>query len=243
MNLERLPSPEEVARSAADAVARAVAARRDARLVLPAGATPVPLLAEVVRRCHDSELDLSGAHLFQLDELVGVAAADPRSFHSFLRTHLLDHVERLAGRDHLLDGASEVPEHEIERHAETLAALGGADLVLLGLGLNGHVAFNEPGSSAEDGARVVELHEATVRKLEPVFGAEAVPRRGLTLGLREILAARELVLLVTGEGKAPILRRVLEGATACPASLLLSHPSLTVLADSRALPEHAPLRS
>jgi len=242
MRLERLPSREDVARRAADAFARAVAARHDARIVLPAGATPVPIYAELVRRCRDSELDLSGAHLFQLDELVGVPPEDARSFHAFLRAHLLDHVDRRADRDHLLDGASDVPTEEIARHGAALADLGGADLVLLGLGRNGHIAFNEPGSRATDGARVVELHDATVQALQAGFAREAVPRHGLTLGLREIMTSRELVLVVTGTSKAAILRDLLTGdaGASLPASLIVSHPSLTILADAEAHPDSVP---
>lgn len=236
MRLERFPGPEDVARRAADIVARTVAARRDARLVLPAGGTPVPTYAELARRCGEGVLDLSGAHLFQLDELAGVAPADARSFHAFLREHLLDRVDRQPERDHLLDGASDDPEGEVARHAAALADVGGADLVLLGLGRNGHVAFNEPGSDADDGARVVELHDATRTALADRFGPDEAPMRGLTLGLREILATREVVLIVTGAGKADVLRDLVEGTddAALPASCLARHPSLTILADADA---------
>jgi glucosamine-6-phosphate deaminase len=242
MRLEQLPRAEDVAMVAADAVARAVAARHDARIVLPAGATPVPTYAEVVKRCRDGALDLSGAHLFQLDELVGVAPGDPRSFHSFLRTHLLDRLVRDADRHHLLDGASDDPAGEIARHAGLLADLGGADLALLGLGLNGHVAFNEPGSGAKDGTRVVGLHDTTRSGLEHRFASEAVPTQGMTLGLREVLASRQLVLIVTGAEKAGILDDLLGGGASAslPASHLLAHPALTILADAEASPVHAP---
>jgi len=239
MILERLPSSEEVARGTADAVARAIDRRKDARIVLPAGGTPVPVYAELVRRCQASELDLSAAHLVQLDELVGVPQDDPRSFCAFLRTHLLDRIERVQGRDHLLNGGFGHPKEEAARHAAALATLGGADLVLLGLGQNGHVAFNEPGSDVAEGARVVKLHDATIDSIRSAFPDGSEPLDGLTLGLREIVAGRDLVMIVTGTSKAAILTRLLQGTVdaACPASLILSHPSLRILADFQAAPD------
>ena len=241
MDLERLETPEEVASRAADRVQAVLAAEPEAAVVLPAGATPLPLYAELVRRARAGTLDLSRAHLFQLDELAGVGPADPRGFHALLRARLLDLVPRLPGRDHLLDGAAADPGREIVRHARELAEQGGARLAVLGLGRNGHVAFNEPGSTRADGARVVELAPPTRAALAGAFGAGA-PRRGLTLGLAELLAARELLLLVTGSAKAASLAALLataEGAaehSLPPAALLREHPRLSVIADREAWP-------
>ena len=112
-----LATADDVARAVADRVAALLAEKPDAALVLPAGATPRPLYAELVRRVAAGALDLGRAHLFQLDEYVGPGADDPRSFHAFLRHELLDHITRVPGRDHLLDGAAADPKLEIAAHA------------------------------------------------------------------------------------------------------------------------------
>ncbi len=219
-------------RTVADVVARVIADRPDARLVLPAGATPIPLYAELVARSRRGGIDLSHAHVFQLDELVGVGRDDPRSFRRFLRTQLLDHVPRSADRDHLFDGGAESPDREITRHVAALDALGGADLVVLGLGPNGHVGYNEPGSAIDAPARVVALARDTRAGLARSFAGDA-PSHGITLGLREIRAAREIVMLVTGRKKREPLRRLRRATPdpAFPASWLLDHPAFTIVAD------------
>ncbi len=235
MKLERLPSSADVARAVARLLV-ATAHRREAVLVLPAGGTPLPLYRELTRGRARGELDLSRAHVFQLDELVGVAAVDPRSFQSFLRHSLLDPLGRRAPRGHLLDGAAQDPVREIERHAQELERLGGADLVLLGIGRNGHVAFNEPGSTRDAPSRVVDLAPETLEALRGVFPESELPHRGMTLGLREIAGARRVVVIATGPSKAAILGSVLGRAPTPerPASLLLGHADLRVFADPEA---------
>lgn len=234
MQLERLPDARAVASRCADLVAEVVRAKPDAVLLLPAGATPVPLYAELVRRTRAGALDLARARPFQLDELVGPGPLDPRGFHAFLQQHLVRPLGLAAGF-HGLDGAAREPAAEIERHRRALAALGAPDLVLLGLGRNGHVAFNEPGSSESCTARVVELAPATQHELRARFGDDG-PRRGVTLGLAEIAAARRIVMLVTGASKSAILAHVRRGPPSSerPATLLARHAHFLVLADEAA---------
>ena len=181
-------------------------------------------------------LDLRRAHIFQLDELVGVGPDDARSFHHLLREHFLSPTGHPAERTHLLDGAAADPAAEIVRHARDLEDLGGADLAVLGIGLNGHVAFNEPGSTLDSPARQLELAETTVRSMNGAFRDRETPRLGITLGLREIAASREVCVLATGASKADVLHALLtkEPTSALPASLLLSHPAVTVLTDEPA---------
>ena len=225
-----------MAERCADLVAEVVRARPEAVLLVPAGSTPVPLYAELARR----GADLARTRLFQLDELVGVAQADERSFHGFFQRHLVRPLD-LARAFRGLDGAARDPAVEIERHRVALEEAGGADLALLGLGQNGHVAFNEPGSRLSDAARAVELDERTRAGLANAFPS-AAPRRGITLGLREIAEARRVVLLVTGASKAAILRALVSEPPTprCPASLLAAHPDCVVLADRAACAGLAP---
>ena len=234
MRLERLADAQAVALRAADLVAETLATNPDAVLLAPAGRTPVPFYAELVRRVRAGSLDLSRAHFFQLDELLGVPPDDPRSFHAFLREHLAGPLG-LTETFHGLDGSAPDPAAEIERHRTRLEERGPADLVLLGLGRNGHVAFNEPGVAPGDRARVVALAASTLNGLANSF-PNGVPRKGLTLGMAEIAAGRDIALLVTGPSKREVLARVLRGpaVTECPASLLGGHDALVVLADAAA---------
>ena len=129
MKVERYPTAEDVAVRAADLVAATLAEKPTATLVLPAGGTPLPLYAELARRQRAGAIDLGRAHLFQLDELIGLSAGDERSFRSFLTRHLLDSIGAVTERTHLLDGGTSDPGAEIARHARALAERGGADLV------------------------------------------------------------------------------------------------------------------
>ena len=191
--------------------------------------------AELVRRGRSGELDLSRAHLFQLDELLGVGPDDARGFHGFFLEHLVRPLG-LGRRFHALDGRARDPAREIERHAGALAELGPADLVVLGLGQNGHVAFNEPGSGLDDPARVVALGARTLEGLRHQFANDGCPTAGLTLGLREIAAGKRVVMLVTGAAKGEMLKSVLRGEEnrEHPATLLARHPRFVVLADEAA---------
>ena len=234
MQLVACASAEDLALRCADRIAALLARRSEPVLLLPAGRTPIPLYEELVRRQKDGVLDLSRAHLFQLDELVGVEPADPRSFQRFLRQHLVDPAGLSEARLHLLDGASPDPEGEIARHGASLAALGGGDLAVLGLGTNGHVAFNEPGSRATDGARRVRLATATREGLRSAFSPAAPPVEGITLGIAELLACEAIDLLVLGSSKAGVLKELLSGSSSLPASLLGTHADLHIFADDAA---------
>lgn len=239
MHLESHSDAQSAAKRAADLVQETLRAKAEAILLLPAGATPVPLYAELVRRARTKGLDLSRSRLFQLDELLGVRMDDARSFHAFLVQHLVGPLG-LGANFHGLDGAAGDPAGEIERHRRTLSEHAPADLVLLGLGRNGHVAFNEPGSALTDAARVVTLAPTTLEGLRHPFPDDC-PTRGLTLGLAEIAAGRRIAMLVTGAAKRERLRELQEGRPRSenPATLLASHPRFLVLADPEALGQTA----
>lgn len=176
---------------------------------------------------------------FNLDEYVGLGPADPRSFAAFMARHLLTPLDLDPAQVRLPDGLAADPDGEARRYGRELAAAGGIGLQLLGLGLNGHVGFNEPPCPAEAPCRCVRLSASTRRQNAGAFAGDpqAVPERAITLGLAEILQARRILLLVTGAAKAPILRQLLEGSPgpALPASWLHGHPDCTLVADAAAL--------
>lgn len=218
---------------AAELVANRIRARTHLRLLLPTGHTPRGLYAALRDHARDGSLPSERVTVLGLDEYLGLGADDPRSFRAELDVELSGIP---LGRREALDGAAVDPEVEAARYQAVLDAAP-IDLAVLGLGHDAHVAFNEPGAGAKDGVRRVALHPSTIAAAAEGFGgAEHVPREALTVGPRTLLAARELLLIVTGSDKAVALEQALEGpiGSDVPASLLRGHPCLTVLCDRAA---------
>ncbi len=225
-----LEHPRRVASLGAELVANRLRARPHPRLILPTGHTPLGMYEALRAHAADGSLPAEGATLFQLDEYLGLDPADERSYRAYLRRELRGVG---FGTVHGLDGAAPDPQAEAARHQARLDAAP-VDLVVLGLGRDGHVAFDEPGSAARDGVRRVRLHATTREDAAADFGGiDRVPEEALTVGLRTLLAARELIMLVSGDAKALALRTMLEAPPSpdCPASLLRAHPRLTVICD------------
>lgn len=181
---------------------------------------------------------LAGWSSFNLDEYVGLGPADPGSFAAEMAAALATPLGLVPGQLQLPDGLAADPDAEAQRYSAALAAAGGIGLQLLGLGSNGHVGFNEPPCPADAPCRCLPLSAATRQQNAGAFGGEpaAVPERAITLGTAQILAARRVLLVVTGSAKAEILRRTLQEppSPAVPASWLQRHPQFTVLVDAAA---------
>ncbi len=235
----------------AAAVAERVAAllladrlRPDRPLGLATGRTMEPVYAALAQRLGRLEPALAaqvraGWSSFNLDEYVGLGPRDPASFAATMARQLVGPLGLDPGRVRLPDGRAGDPEAEAQRYGAAVAAVGGIGLQLLGLGLNGHVGFNEPPAAAAVACRCVTLSGPTRRQNAGAFGGDpgAVPQRAITLGMAEILAARRVLLVVTGGAKAAILRRALgePPSPELPASWLQHHPALTVIADAEAM--------
>lgn len=239
-----LPDAAAVAAAVADHLLRARRAWPELPLGLATGRTMEPVYRALVARvmAHpppQREALVRGWRSFNLDEYVGLGAAEATSFAAAMRRQLGDPLGLTAAQLRLPDGLAADPAAEARRYAAELAAAGGLGLQLLGLGLNGHVGFNEPPCGPEAICRCVRLSDATRVQNADAFGADptAVPTRAISLGLAEILAARELVLVVTGAAKALVLQRFLgePASPALPASWLRQHPRLTVVVDQAAL--------
>lgn len=228
-----LDDPRRVALLGAELVANRLRSRAGVRIALPTGRTPEGMYAALRAHAAAGELPAAGATAFQLDEYTGLGPGDPRSFAATLRRE----ADALGfAALHLLDGAAPDLEAECVRH-QALLDEAPLDMAVLGLGRDGHVAFDEPGSPADAGMRRVALAPATREDAAAAFGGlDAVPREAITTGLRTLREARRLVLLVVGEAKAEALRAALDGPvdTAVPASLLRDHPRLTVICDRAA---------
>jgi glucosamine-6-phosphate deaminase len=228
-----LAGPDEVAQTAAELIANRLRAQPRLRMLLPTGRTPLGVYTALRAHASRGELPSDAATVFQLDEYRGLGSGDKRSFTAYLERELAG--IRL-GAFHRLDGRASDPSAECDRHQRALDEAP-VDFAVLGLGHDGHVAFDEPGSSLDSGTRVVALHPQTRADAAAEFGGlERVPTHALTVGLRTLLAARELLMLATGAGKADALRSMLlaPAGSGFPASLLRSHPRLTVISDEPA---------
>lgn len=228
-----LGHPLRVAMLAGELVANRLRARPELRLILPTGHTPLGMYEVLRSHAVDGSLSTERATLFQLDEYLGLGPDDERSYAAYLRRELAGiRFGRLNG----LNGAAVDPDGECARHQALLDAAP-IDLAVLGLGRDGHVAFDEPGSNTTAPVRRVRLHETTRADAAADFGGlERVPLEALTVGLRTLLAARELLLLVSGPAKAEALHAMLEQEPGphSPASLIRDHPRLTIVCDSAA---------
>jgi glucosamine-6-phosphate deaminase len=207
-------------------------------LGLPTGRTPIPLYRALVRLYERGRADFSRATTFNLDEFVGLSPRDPRSYHAFMRRHLFDAVNLSPRRIEFLNGRARSPRREAARYERRLAAVGGLDLVVLGIGANGHLGFNEPAAALAPRTHLATLRPATRRANAWSFDGDVrrVPRRALSMGIGTILSARGVVLLATGRAKAAIVRRALTGpvTTRVPASLLQLHPNVVAVLDKDA---------
>ena len=238
MTIHVFSSPHRAALALAHEIAGAV--RRHPRLVLglPTGRTPIELYREIALLHGAGEIDFSNVTTFNLDEFVGVDPDDPSSYHAFMRHHLFDHVNLSAKRTHLLNGMARDLEQECVRFERAIERAGGIDLMILGLGQNGHIGFNEPDRALSARTHRTRLSLSTRRANAFLFHRRvtAVPREALSMGMRTILQARRIVLLATGRSKARAVAQALRGrvTTRVPASFLQLHRDVEVWLDEPA---------
>ncbi|MEB3276853.1 MAG: glucosamine-6-phosphate deaminase [Cyanobacteriota bacterium] len=236
-----LPDAAAVAERVAERLLQARIAAPERPLGLATGRTMEPVYRALVCRIKalpapERQRLLAGWHSFNLDEYVGLGPADAGSFAAEMHRQLGTPLGLGPAQLRLPDGLAADPAGESRRYGSEVMASGGIGLQLLGLGLNGHVGFNEPPCGPQQRCRCVQLSATTRSQNAAAFGGDAldVPARAITLGLAEILEAAELLLVVTGASKAPILQRLLlldRPNPALPASWLQGHPRLTLLVD------------
>jgi glucosamine-6-phosphate deaminase len=218
-------------------VAAAIAEKPALVLGLPTGRTPLPLYRELVTLHQKGKADFSRVTTFNLDEFVGLSAGNPRSYRSFMRRHLFDAVNLPPRRTHVPNGAAPDLERESRRYDRAVAQAGGIDLLLLGLGANGHIGFNEPADALNAHTHVTTLTPATRQANRALFGRlDHVPRQAISMGMATILHSRRIVLLATGAAKARCVARTVRGPLTprLPASFLQLHPRCEVWLDRAA---------
>jgi len=229
---------EEMSRAAADAVAAQLALKPDSVLGFATGSTPLGLYAELAARCGAGEIDFSRARSFNLDEYYPMKNDHPQSYNYYMRENLFSKINISATR--LPNGETDDPAGECANYDAGIEAAGGIDLQILGIGLNGHIGFNEPADSYSMSTYMVDLTESTIEANSRFFGdGETQPVSALTMGFGAIFGAKSIILMISGASKAEIAKKLFEGRiyTDVPACLLLLHPNVTVLMDKDAAGE------
>jgi glucosamine-6-phosphate deaminase len=229
---------EDLARLAADAVEALVRRRPEAVLGLATGSSPLKVYDELARRHAEQGLSFAQARAFMLDEYVGLAADHPERYRNVIETEIASRVDFGPDAVQGPDGLADDLVAACAAYERAIEDAGGVDLQLLGIGTDGHIAFNEPGSSLASRTRIKTLTEQTRLDNARFFGGDVdrVPRHCLTQGLGTIMQARHLVLLATGRGKAEAVHQLVEGPVSAlwPATVTQFHPHVSVLVDPAA---------
>ena len=222
---------EAMGKRAADLVQAEMARHANPVLGLATGSTPLPLYQELARRCKKG-LDFSTTITFNLDEYVGLKPNHSQTYRHFMNTNLFDHINIVKKNTHVPNGMAKDIEAECERYEQMIEDCGGVDLQVLGIGSNGHIGFNEPGSSFMSRTRIKTLTEETVNDNARFFKKRSdVPTLALTMGIGTILDARKCILLASGANKVDAIKAACEGpmTAMCPASILQFHRYATLV--------------
>ena len=222
----------EACQLAADMMMEQIQEKPDSVLGLATGSTPIGIYDIITEAVAQGELDVSKLTTFNLDEYVNLPVTDPNSYLYFMKEHLFDRIGLSEDAYNIPNGNAADVEAECLRYEEAIKAAGGIDLQLLGLGLNGHIAFNEPGTPLDAITHQVTLTESTREANSRFFASmDEVPTHAVTMGLKTICEARSIVLMACGAAKHDILQAAMNGPITdeVPASILQQHPDLTVI--------------
>lgn len=228
---------DEASAFAAEIIERKLMSKPTAVLGLATGSTPLGLYKELVKRHREKGLDFSKVTTFNLDEYIGLSPSHPQSYRYFMEENLFKHINVPAGAIHVPYGHAESVLDFCAWYEDEIKRSGGIDIQILGIGGDGHIAFNEPGSSLGSRTRLKTLTEQTIRDNARFFSSmDEVPRFAITMGVGTILEARQIILLAFGASKADIIAEAIEGpvTSQVTASALQLHPDVTVCLDQPA---------
>jgi len=238
MRIIRAKDYNDASRKTANLIAVQISLKPDTVLGLATGSSPVGAYQQLIQKYESGELDFSQVRTVNLDEYVGMSYADEQSYVRFMRENLFDHVNIDLQNTHLPDGLELDAEKQCANYDALIRELGGIDLQLLGIGHNGHIGFNEPADEFVKGTNCVKLTQNTIDANARFFESEdQVPKKAYTMGIRDIMQAKRVVMIVTGESKAQILKDAFWGPVTprVPASIMQLHPDFTLVADEAAM--------
>ncbi len=238
MNILVVADEREMSLETARIIAALVRTKPDAVIGLPTGSTPLGTYRELARMYREENLDFSRVHTINLDEYVGLSKYHPQSYRAYMRNHFFDHINIKGFNTHIPDGMADDLEAECRRYDDMMCQYGLTDLQLIGIGPNGHIAFNEPADSFTPDTHISMLTESTINANRRFFeNPEEMPRTAISLGMRGILSTRHLILIACGAGKAEAVAKSCFGPVTphVPGSLIQLHPRTTVIADKAAM--------
>ncbi len=227
-----------MSRKAANIISAQVILYPKSVLGLATGSTPLGVYRQLIEWYEKDDIDFSRVHTVNLDEYCGLAPTHEQSYRYFMNTNLFNHINISMDNTFLPDGLAKDSEAECRRYDELIEELGGIDLQLLGIGHNGHIGFNEPDEAFDRTTHKVQLNPRTIEANARFFAsAEEVPQYAYTMGIKEIMQAKKILLVASGADKADILLAAVSGpiTPAVPASIIQLHPDVTIVADEAAL--------
>lgn len=238
MKIYKAKDYKDMSRKAANILSAQVIMKPDCVLGLATGSTPIGTYDQLVEWYEKGDLDFSGVTTVNLDEYKGLPRDNDQSYYYFMNKHLFSRVNIAAENTHLPNGMEPDADKECRRYEDLIQSLGGVDLQLLGLGHNGHIGFNEPCEVFEKITHCVDLQESTIEANKRFFNSiDDVPRQAYTMGIKTIMQARKILLVVSGKDKAQIVKEAFFGPVTpnVPASILQMHHDVVIVGDEEAL--------
>ena len=229
---------QQMSRKAASVLAAQVIQKPTSVLGLATGSTPIGMYKNLVEWHKNGDLDFSQVHTVNLDEYVGLEPTHDQSYRYFMQDNLFNHINVIPENTNVPNGLAADPAAEGKRYDELIASLGGIDIQVLGMGHNGHIGFNEPCDHFPLGTHDVDLTESTISANARFFASmDEVPKKAITMGIQSIMNARQILVVVNGEGKADIVQKAFVGPVTpwVPASILQLHPNVVLVGDKAAL--------
>ena len=238
MKIIKTADYNEMSRKAANLIGAQVIMKPNCILGLATGSSPIGTYKELIKRCEEGDLDFSQVKSVNLDEYKGLPRDNDQSYYYFMNHNLFDHINIDKANTHVPNGMEPDAAKECANYEELIKSLGGVDLQLLGLGHNGHIGFNEPAEEFDKVTHCVDLQESTIEANKRFFASEDdVPKQAYTMGIKNIMQAKKILLIAGGKEKAEALKNSLYGpiTPSVPASILQLHNDVTVIADEAAL--------
>lgn len=246
MKIFKAKDYKDMSRKAANMISAQIIMKPNCVLGLATGSSPIGTYKQLVEWYRKGDLDFSEVRSVNLDEYKGLSKDNEQSYYYFMNQYLFRHVNIKAENTHIPDGTAEDGEAECERYNTVIRLLGGVDIQLLGLGHNGHIGFNEPGQAFEKETHCVKLTKSTIAANARLFDEPGdVPEYAFTMGIKNIMQARKIVVVVSGEDKADIVKDAFFGPVtpAVPASILQMHNDVALIGDEAALSKISHKRS
>ncbi len=238
MKLIKAENYETMSKEVARQVISRIKENPKLNLGLATGSTPIGLYKNLIEDHRENGTSYKQIHTFNLDEYIGIPRKDPNSYHYFMRKNLFDHIDIALDQTHIPNGTANGLEAECQSYESMIKEQGGIDLQILGIGQNGHIGFNEPGTPFDSRTHVIKLAESTIKANSRFFDSlDDVPTRAITMGIASIMESKEIFLLISGASKAEALARLMNGEVSedFPASVLKNHQNITIFADEEAL--------